>query len=284
MTRAGIFDETSQASGRGIRQAASVFSRVVIALDGTEAGFEACRQAARLVEPDGRIEIVFAAYVIGGTLPWSTMDVAEELEREGGPAIRKAEAILGSRATIRLVNAPPPAALLEAIVKAAATLLAIGTHGRGRVSELVFGGVGADLLHEAPCSVLVAKSPIATALFPRAIVVGVDGSSESELALAVGEQVARRFGASLEIVTALGGQGVDLERARRRAPLVEALEERPVDALVGASSRADLVVVGSRGLHGLRSLGSVSERVAHEAACSVLVVRPPRTLSVSSAA
>jgi nucleotide-binding universal stress UspA family protein len=35
---------------------------------------------------------------------------------------------------------------------------------------------------------------------------------------------------------------------------------------------ADILVVGSRGLHGLKSLGSISERVAHQAACSVLVV------------
>jgi nucleotide-binding universal stress UspA family protein len=37
---------------------------------------------------------------------------------------------------------------------------------------------------------------------------------------------------------------------------------------------ADLVVVGSRGLRGLKALGSVSERVAHQARSSVLVVRP----------
>lgn len=36
---------------------------------------------------------------------------------------------------------------------------------------------------------------------------------------------------------------------------------------------AHLAVVGSRGLHGVKALGSVSERVAHDAACSVLVVR-----------
>lgn len=47
----------------------------------------------------------------------------------------------------------------------------------------------------------------------------------------------------------------------------------PVRALVGASGIVDLVVVGSRGLHGLKALGSVSERVAHEAEGSVLVVR-----------
>jgi nucleotide-binding universal stress UspA family protein len=46
-----------------------------------------------------------------------------------------------------------------------------------------------------------------------------------------------------------------------------------VEALVEAASRADLTVVGSRGASGLRALGSVSERVAHRAASSVLVVR-----------
>jgi len=46
-------------------------------------------------------------------------------------------------------------------------------------------------------------------------------------------------------------------------------------ALVAAAAEADLVVVGSRGLHGLRALGSVSERVAHTASCSALVVREP---------
>ena len=48
-----------------------------------------------------------------------------------------------------------------------------------------------------------------------------------------------------------------------------------MEALVGASHDADLVVVGSRGLQGLRALGSVSERVAHQASCSVLIVRVP---------
>jgi nucleotide-binding universal stress UspA family protein len=58
---------------------------------------------------------------------------------------------------------------------------------------------------------------------------------------------------------------------------VPGLERRPgnhpVDLLVAAAEDADLIVVGSRGLHGIASLGSVSERVAHHARCSVLVVR-----------
>jgi Universal stress protein family len=55
----------------------------------------------------------------------------------------------------------------------------------------------------------------------------------------------------------------------------EDLPGTAVDALVGSASGADLLVVGSRGLHGLKSLGSVSERVAHQAERSVLIVREP---------
>ena len=47
-------------------------------------------------------------------------------------------------------------------------------------------------------------------------------------------------------------------------------------ALTAASAGADLIVLGSRGLHGLKSLGSVSERVAHRAPCSTLIVRAAR--------
>ena len=58
------------------------------------------------------------------------------------------------------------------------------------------------------------------------------------------------------------------------APELEEQPLRAVDSLVIASEEADLVVVGSRGLSGIRALGSVGERVAHEAHCPVLVVRP----------
>jgi nucleotide-binding universal stress UspA family protein len=41
-----------------------------------------------------------------------------------------------------------------------------------------------------------------------------------------------------------------------------------------AAQGASLITLGSRGLTGVRALGSVSERVAHRAHCSVLVARP----------
>jgi nucleotide-binding universal stress UspA family protein len=51
------------------------------------------------------------------------------------------------------------------------------------------------------------------------------------------------------------------------------IPDEPVRVLTAASADADLLVLGSRGRHGFKSLGSVSERVAHRAACSTLIVR-----------
>ncbi len=56
-------------------------------------------------------------------------------------------------------------------------------------------------------------------------------------------------------------------------PFVEVVASAGPAAHALAATPADLLVVGSRGLSGVLALGSVSERVAHEAATSVLVVR-----------
>jgi nucleotide-binding universal stress UspA family protein len=60
---------------------------------------------------------------------------------------------------------------------------------------------------------------------------------------------------------------------RERAADVEETTRGAVDVLVEASKTAGLVVVGSRGMTGVKALGSVSERVGHRARSSVLVIR-----------
>jgi nucleotide-binding universal stress UspA family protein len=253
------------------------FSRVLVGVDGSEAGFEACRQAARLADPEAPIEAVAVVNLADAVWTgYNASRVTEQLRREAETALEHAARLIGERAHTRFVDGTETAALLHETDRAAATLIAVGSHGHRRVTEILIGGVAGELLHRAPCSVLVARPSTDAEAFPRSIVAGLDGSAAAEHALDAAEHVAGRLRVPLRVITAGQGTSVELDAVRRRSPSVEEIDARPVEALVTASHGADLVVVGSRGLHGVRALGSVSERVAHQASCSVLVVRPGR--------
>jgi nucleotide-binding universal stress UspA family protein len=167
--------------------------------------------------------------------------------------------------------------LLAELERERASLAVVGSHGLTRATGIALGAVSTYVLHEAPCSVLFARGPVGGPRWPHSIVVGLDGSQESEVAVAVARELAERHDAELRAIVATRDWTIDLERARRLAPELEEHDAEPVDALAVLSERADLVVVGSRSLRGVRALGSVSERIAHEARCSVLAVRTPAT-------
>lgn len=259
---------------RSLPATGSIFAHVLVGVDGTEAGFEACRQAALLADPAAAIDAVAVVHLADAVQ--AGMDaphVADVLEREAEAALDEAMRILGGRVRRRFVNGWVSAALLDEVEHSGATLVALGSHGHRRTTEILIGGVAGEVLHGAPCSVLVARPPGGR---PAAVVVGLDGSPEAEAALAPALQIGERLQLPVRVVVAGRGKGVDLVRVRLQAAAAEIVDEHPVDALVHASREAAVVVVGSRGLHGVRALGSVSERVAHEAACSVVVVRTRR--------
>ena len=174
-----------------------------------------------------------------------------------------------------LLFGEPAPCLLDEIAETNATLVAIGPRGHSRAAGILLGGVAARILHEAPCSVLLARAPN-FGEFPSSILAGVAGSSESLAAAAVAKSLAERFGSEYLIVAATGGKPIDLPRIQALSPYFVTDPGRPADALTELSKEADLLVVGSRGLHGPRALGSVSERVGHRSSSSVLVVRNPR--------
>jgi nucleotide-binding universal stress UspA family protein len=142
----------------------------------------------------------------------------------------------------------------------------------------------------------------------KKIVVGIDGSDESNAALRFALEEARLRGATVEAVHAWGypptafGPGfiaaIDAElietlhkaaadvidRALEEAGDVGDLEvahatpEGPAaPALLEAARDAELLVVGSRGRGGFTGLllGSVSQQCAHHAPCPVVIVRGP---------
>ncbi len=253
---------------------AGVFDRILVGVDETPASLEAVRQAERLRPSDATLRLVCAVNLAPAvSAGWAAGRLVEELEREAGEALRRAQALV-PHATGALLEGSPVVSLLREIDRFGASLVAVGTHGTSRPEGILLGGVTTTLVHEAPCSVLVARPAAAADRFPRAVGVGVDGSPPSLAAAAAAADVAARLGVPLRTVVSVRGKGVDAEAVRQAFPDVEvAREEDPVHALATLSREVDLLVVGSRGLHGIRALGSVSERVAHRAACSVLVVR-----------
>ena len=143
----------------------------------------------------------------------------------------------------------------------------------------------------------------------HSILVPVDGSAHADAALAEAADLARGEGARITVLCAwrpfvwYGGavapMGVDVEQlesdveaearqiaeaARDRVPAgietdVVVVSERPSDAIIREVERGghDLVVMGSRGRGGLRSLllGSVSTSVLHRSRVPVMVVHAP---------
>jgi nucleotide-binding universal stress UspA family protein len=252
----------------------STFDRVLVGVDGTKESLDACRQAAQLAEPRAALEAaIVSLFPPAAATALGVDDLAERLERTASSALSAAAQILGPRADLRRLEGLTVEALLAELKRIQASLLAIGTEDHPRLQEIVLGGVAGELLHRAPCAVLLARPAPDLNAFPREIVVGIDGSDEAERALDVARGLASRRHSTIRSVVATGGKRVNLDEIARQHPRVCIAPRRPVPALVEAAATADLLVVGSRGLHGLRALGSVSERIAHEANCSVLVVR-----------
>jgi nucleotide-binding universal stress UspA family protein len=138
------------------------------------------------------------------------------------------------------------------------------------------------------------------------IAVGTDGSESASRALDVAVEMARRLGSELVVascyepvaegslaraqddapaevhwsinptghVEATLRDAEDRARARGVPVRSEARVGRPAAVLreIASEHRADLLVVGSRGMH-RRHLPSVPNSVSHDAPCSVLIVK-----------
>jgi nucleotide-binding universal stress UspA family protein len=145
----------------------------------------------------------------------------------------------------------------------------------------------------------VVRGPAGLPAKRPSVVVGVDGTDDSDPALEFGFDHASRHGLPLEAVlcwrrdlnASMQRQSeqpvpADVEqrlssvvsRWRDKYPDVRAhdvvVRDHPVTGLVTASAAQHLLVVGSRRRHALAGtlLGSVSQAVLHEATCPVAVI------------
>ena len=142
-----------------------MFSKIVIALDGSEHSLKAVEYAKRL-SPDksARIEVVHVRELLMGRGVGGApvkLDEEEVVEEVQGTVRELGEAGYDVHLQVVSTVRDGPAQIIAEIAKLIhADVIIVGTRGHGPVSGLLVGSVAQRLLHLAPCPVLVI--PVAT--------------------------------------------------------------------------------------------------------------------------
>jgi nucleotide-binding universal stress UspA family protein len=137
----------------------------------------------------------------------------------------------------------------------------VGVDGSHHSQKALEWAVKHAALEHAPLTVLAVHEVAASAWTGSPIIYPQDRPEEEKAKEAAQAAVNK-------VIGELGGAGPD-------SVTVRSVSGQPAQALIEASSDADLVVVGSRGAGGFATLltGSVSSKVVNHASCPVVVVR-----------
>ncbi len=287
---------------------------VVVGVDGSGASMAAVAWAAKVASARHlELEIVHGlrSTELGHDGGIAGTDVLFDAVRQDGDRVvagsRKVAASIDEDLVVTAKTpAESPAPLLVGLSRQA-RLVVVGASGSGGFTGMLLGTTAATLVDHAHSPVAVIRDRHGTAHVPEPgpVVVGVDGSATSELAIAAAFEEASFRGAPLVAVHAWSDVTYeDFSGAVRIRPQWESAREdeerllaqrlagrqekypdvgirrvlcrdRPRHALLEAARTAQLVVVGNRGRGGFAGmlLGSTSQALVQHAACPILVVR-----------
>ena len=287
----------------------SVPGSVVVGVDGSQAALNAVRwAAAEALSMQCPLSLMH-------TLEWPLVsyplpaglrtDWTQEMHEQGRRWLQEAQEAAkltasGIQTQVHLSTGDPRERLLAEAEHARE--LVVGSRGLGGLTGMLLGSTSATVAQHASCPVVVVHGPGAP---DGPVLVGLDGSTASEQALAYAVQAAARAGATLRAVHAWDDLGaLHSPIAPAEAPPVHEIEaaalrmlaeqlaswlekypdigvegqvvhERPAAALIELGHQARMIVVGSRGRGGFARLllGSVSQAVVRHATCPVVVCR-----------
>jgi len=211
----------------------------------------------------------------------------------------------------RVVDATPVEGILTEAKRVKADVIVVGWRGQGPLQRLLAGSVSRGIARRAPCSVLVVRQPQREF---RRVVIGLDGSPLAARAVDLLASLTVPRGGRVTLVQVVDTMPVPRQglapasiRASVAAEVARINKERhttarrdltraakplsaagwKVDHVVtdgaplrvllatAAKTRADVLIVGARGVTGLRHLllGSVAEGATHTSPVPVLIVR-----------
>lgn len=274
---------------------------IIVGYEGCERSADALALAKVLADASGRrimvtgvhtIELFVSAYAP------ELYEVGEEFRSRVEGAARDC----GGEAVV-LNSSSAARGLHELAEETDAAMVVLGSCHRASVGRVMAGSVAKRLLQGSPAAVAVAPDGFRDRKARLEVIgVGVDGSPESECAVAEASRLAEATGATVRLLAAGDHSPPDardlvffqlqdfaevirkqwMTHLEHAAELVadsvptdtELLAGTPANALADEAENLDLLVVGSRGYGPLRRviLGSVSGQLVDSAPCPVLVV------------
>ncbi len=280
------------------------YRKILVAVDGSESGRNALRQAFRLaVDEKCWITVVSVIPPYAGELDLTGVrDVRATLAKPCEDALHEAQTLADQeRALIKTVC--EEGETYERIVDLAEAenvgIIVMGRKGRGRFERALVGSVTARVIGHAQRDVLVV--PEKATVGWKSILVATDGSKYSAEAVDKAVAFAKAYGGSLKVISVVdvptefyaeAPKAVEdmIRKAKEYTAAVRKQAEAdgvPVESFVGEAEAweavvtlareqaVDLIVMGSHGRTGLRRLlmGSVTEKVIGNAPCPVLVAK-----------
>lgn len=263
-----------------------VFADVLCAVDGTRGSLTAVRQSVALAGAQGCVTLLAVSAAGSGGYRGAAIDpahvdrvleMADQIAHEAGVKCIRAAQAQGSPSKMILRRASNH------------ELLAMGAPTMSRLGGLFTGGVTESVLRSFATPLLLARPAPSEQPFGRRIVVASDAGESSDLLVELGASLALQLGGGVMLVHAVGVESK--ARPHKIERQVRSLEAMVADAYevhveagsahsvlieIAAHGQASLIVMGCRRPGGARAVGKVTERVIHDAPCSVLVLPPER--------
>ena len=279
-------------------------TRILFASDGSEDSELAATTAVGLAKVTGsELHVLHVAPAVPEDFESTALEPGPT-EREGrrilDEQVTKIENVGGTVAQSHLRMGGAAEEVIDLSEELETGLIVLGSRGRGRIRRALMGSVSDSVVRHAHCPVMVVRwKPV---VFPAKILLATDGSEEAVLAAQSAVDLAARTSSELHAThvyptwAEVGPLPASTRELldREAQELLEAQLERMGESGISVTEAhlmsgradeetivlaeqvgADLIVVGSRGLGGVRRalMGSVSDSVVRHGHCPVLVVR-----------
>ncbi|MCA9013349.1 MAG: universal stress protein [Planctomycetaceae bacterium] len=285
---------------------------ILVPTDYSDASLQAIRVARSIVAADSDITVVHVAMDFDLTmhpLTWTGGPIPNYSEERLLHVLSdwcKDQKLGDVQLAVR--KGDPGTTICEVAEEIGCRLIVVPSHGRHGVARLLLGSVTERIIRRCHCSVLVlhrpknseVDEPVADTFSPKRVVVPIDFSDAASAAIATALEIAEdrdnvdviSVVPSLDEIMLFGTEesSDEVRRERCQQHMVRYLAEHgfgplQTHGLIGdpgttivhyaGEVKADLIVMPSRGRHGLRRLltGSTTERVVRQTEIPVLVLR-----------